>query len=99
MTLTQMPFLVRHLIPDHDICTKIGRLMHILVDGDEDPMDINLTDLAVQFFVRDLIHDALRMGLSICEPSWSLAPNGDVEVIFPFEREADAAMFKLSLPQ
>jgi hypothetical protein len=99
MTLTQMPFLVRHVILDQDICMEVGSLMDILVSGDKDPVDINLTDLAVQFFVRDLIYDALQLGLSIREPSWSLAPNGDVEVIFPFEREADAAMFKLSLPQ
>lgn len=99
MTLAQMPFLIPHVIPDQVICTEIGILMDLLANGDKDPMDVDLTDLAVQYLVRDLIHEATNLDLSFSKPRWSLTPNGDVEVVFPFAREADAMVFKMVLPQ
>jgi hypothetical protein len=95
MTLAQAPFLVRHVIPHEEICRKVGMLMDALVNGDEDPADIDLTDLAVRFLVRDLTYQALNVSLALGSPKWTPAPNGDVEVIYPCQKESDPITFKL----
>jgi hypothetical protein len=95
MTLAQAPFLIRHVIPHEEICRKTGTLMDALVDGGEDPADIDLTDLAVRFLVRDLTYKALNMNLPLGPPKWTPASNGDVEVIYPCQRESDPVTFKL----
>jgi hypothetical protein len=87
--------MVGHIISDEDVCQRVGNLMNALATGGEDPADIDLTDLAVKFFVRDLTYKALDAGISLGTPRWSPTPSGDVEVVFSFAGEKDAALFKL----
>lgn len=89
------PSVLHHVIPACSIIAEEGSIGGALIEGGYDPQDLPLLPLAVEARLRHLRDRALEAGIPILDRAWSLNPNGDAEVTFAFERDADAVMFKI----
>ena len=68
-----------------------------LITGGYEAQDLPLTQVAVMAKLRDLQEDALRLGIPVRERHWGVTHDGNVEVVFGFEQETDAVMFKVAV--
>jgi hypothetical protein len=94
------PYECRQVIPDDEVATRTFRLIDCLVAAGEDPVglvDDEFVPVVARQQIADLTHRAVGLGISCGHPHWSLTPQGDMHIVFPFACKTQAAAFKIAL--
>ena len=86
---------LKHTIPDAAIWAEERKIGAALIADGYDPQNLDLGTVAVTAKLRDLHDAAFDLGIPVRDRHYSVNRDGDVEVVFRFEREADAVNFKI----
>ncbi|GJD76589.1 hypothetical protein CFIICLFH_4847 [Methylobacterium goesingense] len=94
------PYEYTHTFPGDEVAVEAMRLIGILVAAGEDPVGL-IEDDFVQVVARQAMADrvcrAYDLGLDLGSPRMELSEQGDMDLVFAFEREVDAAAFKIAI--
>jgi hypothetical protein len=97
---TLSPHECRHTIPGEEIAEKVVRLIDLLVTAGEDPAGLFEDDF-VQVVSRQAMWDrvgrAHDLGLNLGSPRMEQTEQGDVHLVFAFERKVDAFAFRTAI--
>ncbi|SOR31757.1 protein of unknown function [Methylorubrum extorquens] len=95
------PYVLQHVLPEHEVTTQAWRLISLLVAAGEDPsglleeefVPIVLRQKLAELIGRAIDHDVLSMLLDA--PYWYVSEEGDAHIVFTFDTQVKASAFRL----